>query len=197
MLRSLARFSLVLFAFWAAATMLQWPVWLAFPIGGFFGLIAAFVAWWQTKTKIYTRNQLAAKPFNGQLPQELANAIATSPALRGDDSYSQKVAGEKAYGDNFLDLMQYAEMSDGSTLEVQSALVAEPANEHSQHAVAVTCGGVVLGYIPEFESESLYAFLMERRGIARVNSNIHFDIAGGLSWAELDLVRPYETVADV
>ena len=127
----------------------------------------------------------------------MANSIANSPALRGDDSYSQKVAGEKAYAHNFKDLLDYAEATDGDLLEVQCALVAEPANPYSSHAVAVTCGGVVLGYIPEFESESLYAFLMASRGVARVNSNIRFDLAGGFSNIELDLVRPYSIAPGV
>ncbi|MEO0049009.1 MAG: hypothetical protein RL556_341 [Actinomycetota bacterium] len=153
--------------------------------------------WYVGKTFVYTAKQLTSKPFNGKLPLELGKATETAVALAGDDSYSQKIVGEKAFGDNFEDLRQYADYPDGSMLEVQCALVAEPANPHSTHAVAVTCGGVVLGYIAEFESEPLFKFLMNNRGMARVNSNVYFSIADGFSHVELDLTRPYEIVKGV
>ena len=197
MLRGLARSIFVLSVFWAASTLLKWPIWVALPIGGFVAAVWAFSQWWRNKTRIYTRRALSAKPFKDELPPEVANSIATSPALRGDETYSQKVAGEKSYAHNFKDLMEYAKAKDGDLLEVQCALVAEPANPFSSHAVAVTCGGVVLGYIPEFESEALFAFLMASRGVARVNSNIRFDLAGGFSNVELDLVRPYSILPGV
>lgn len=124
-------------------------------------------------------------------------ATMTAVALAGDESYSQKVYGEGYFADSFADLLEYAEAADNSTLELQCALVAEPANPDSSHAVAVTCGGVVLGYIPEFESESLYSFLLANRGMARVNSNIYLRVASKSSSVELDLTRPYKIVPGV
>lgn len=197
MFRALARFFVVLISFWAIAVALKWSINLALVIGGLVGFALAFYGWWTDKTEAYTGRELAAKPFASKLPQSVADATTTSIALRGDDSYSQRVVGTKAYSANFAELLDYAGLSDGDTLEVQSALVAEPSNRYSRHAVAVTCGGLILGYIPEFESESLFRFLMSNRGIARVNSNIIFDVAGEQSRVELDLIRPYEIVKGV
>jgi hypothetical protein len=172
-----------------------WPV-LAILIG-----IAAVadwgLSWYQRKSRVYTRNLLAAKPFNGKLPPEIGMATMTAVALAGNESYSQKVFGESFYHENFADLMGYAQSVDNTTLELQCALVVEPANPNSSHAVAVTCGGVVLGYVPEFESESLYNFLMLHRGMARVNSNIQLRVASKASSVELDLVRPFSIVPGV
>jgi len=110
---------------------------------------------------------------------------------------AQKVVGSKAFAHGFEKVLHYAEVADGSLVEVQSALIAEPANLNSSHAVAVAVGAVILGYIPEFESESLFTFLMNHRGVARVNTNIYLDVAGGNSRVEVDLVRPYEIVKGV
>lgn len=155
------------------------------------------LSWYQKKSRVYTRDLLASKPFNGKLPPEIGMATMTSVALAGDESYGQKVFGESYFWSNFADLKQYAESQDNQTLELQCALVVEPANPNSSHAVAVTCGGVVLGYVPEFESESLYNFLMLHRGMARVNSNIHLRVASKSSYVELDLVRPFRVVPGV
>lgn len=197
MFRALARFFVVLLSFWAIANAFKWSTTLALVIGGLLGFALAFYGWFTDKTESFTGRAIAAKPFDKKLPQPVADATTTSIALRGDDSYSQRVVGTKAFAANFAELLEYAQYSDGETLEVQSALVAEPANRNSRHAVAVTCGGLILGYIPEFESEGLFRFLMSNRGIARVNSNIVFDIAGGASSVELDLLRPYEIVKGV
>lgn len=197
MFRALARFFVVLISFWAIAVVFKWSITLALVVGGLLGFGLAFYGWWTDKTEAYTGRELTAKPFGKKLPQSVADATTTSIALRGDDSYSQRVVGLKAYADNFAELLEYAQLADGDTLEVQSALVAEPSNEYSRHAVAVTCGGLILGYIPEFESEPLFRFLLSNRGIARVNSNIVFDIAGGQNLVEIDLVRPYEIVKGV
>jgi hypothetical protein len=166
-------------------------------VGGAVGAVVAGLDWYQRKTKIYTRSLLASKPFNGKLPQELGMSTTTAVALAGDDSYSQRVQDCTKFSANFEDLLDYAEYADGEVLEVQCALVVEPANPSSRHAVAVTCGGVILGYISDFESESLYNFLLQNRGMARVNSNVHFRCADQSSWVELDLLRPYRVVSGV
>lgn len=197
MLRGFARFFGVLFVIGIFGSILQQPPVTVFLLGALLGLIAAGLGWYRNQGKVYTAKQMTSAPFNGKLPLELGKATETAIALGGDESYSQKIVGEKAYAANFEDLRIYAECEDGDVLEVQSALVCEPANPYSSHAVAVTCGGVVLGYIAEFESESLYNFLMVHRGMARVNSNIHFDIAEGMSFVELDLERPYRIVPGV
>lgn len=191
------KFAGVLALFLAVGTLFGVPWYLSGLVGAFLGAIIAVLGWYQQKTRTYTQKALAAKPFNGKLPTDVGMATTTAVALAGDENYAQRVFGESFYGANFADLLEYAQMRDGSVLEVQCALVTEPANPNSTHAVAVTCGGVVLGYIPEFESESLYTFLLAHRGMARVNSNIHFDVAGGASFVELDLVRPYRVVPGV
>ena len=185
------------------ALFLAGGVYFAFPLpwagaaGIIIGSMFAGIDWYQRKNKVYTRSLLSAKPFNGKLPQELGLSTTTAIALAGDDSYSQRVEDSAKFTANFIDLLEYAEYPDGEVLEVQCALVVEPANPSSRHAVAVTCGGVILGYISSFESESLYNLLLQHRGMARVNSNIHFNCASGASWVELDLVRPYRVVSGV
>ena len=173
------------------------PILFSAGLGITLGLIIVVAGWWQKQTRAHTRRQLADQPFNGKLPTDVGMATTTSVALEGDDSYSQSVAGSTEFGPNFEDLRQYAGVTDGTVLEIQAALVTEPANPNSSHAVAVTAGGVVLGYIPQFESESLYNFLMQHRGMARANANIYIQVATGTSRVELDLVRPYRVVPGV
>lgn len=187
----------VLALFIVAGAYFNAPVYLSALIGGFVGAIIVATSWYQRKTRVYTRKLLADKPFDGKLPTELGMATTTAVALEGNNEYSQKVYGEANFAENFEDLRNYAQVSDGTLLELQAALVCEPANNHSSFAVAVTAGGVVLGYIPQFESESLYNFLMQNRGMARVNANIHLEIAKGTSRVELDLVRPFRIVPGV
>jgi hypothetical protein len=191
------KFAGVLAMFLAVGTYFGVPWYIAGLVGGFLGAIFGILGWYQKKTRTYTQKALGAKPFNGKLPTEVGLATTSAVALAGDDTYSQRIFGEGFYSANFQDLLEYANSTDGEVLEVQCALVTEPANPDSAHAVAVTCGGVVLGYIPEFESESLYAFLLSHRGMARVNSNIHFKIRAQASFVELDLVRPYRVVPGV
>jgi hypothetical protein len=197
MTKGLLKFLGVLALFLAVGVYFDVPLVIAGLVGFGIGAAVFAVDWYQRKSRVYTRNQLAIKPFNGKLPPEVGMATMTAIALAGDDNYSQRLAGEAGYSENFEDLLQYAGVTDGTVLEIQAALVTEPANPDSHHAVAVTAGGVVLGYIPEFESESLYNFLLQHRGMARVNSNIHFECASQSSFVELDLVRPYRVVPGV
>ena len=173
------------------------PVWASVTVGLVLGVGIVVAGWWQTKTRQHTRKQIGAKPFDGKLPTEVGMATTTAVALEGDNEYRQSVAGTANFGHNFEDLRQYAGVSDNSVLELQAALVIEPANRESVHAIAVTAGGVVLGYIPQMESESLYTFLLQHQGMARVNANIHIQVASGTSRVELDLVRPYRVVPGV
>jgi hypothetical protein len=187
----------VLALFVVAGAYFSVPVYLSALVGGFIGAVLAVLDWYQRKSRVYTKKQLADKPFNGKLPTEIGMATTTAVALEGNNEYKQKVFGESGFSDNFADLMDYAGVADGSLLELQAALVCEPANPDSGFAVAVTAGGVVLGYIPQFESESLYNFLMQHRGMARVNANIYLEVAAGTSRVELDLVRPFRVVPGV
>lgn len=180
-----------------AGYLLHVPWYFSLLVGSLLGAVLVGIGWYLRKDLIYTQKLLAGKPFHGQLPYEIGMATEVAIALEGDDTYSQRLAGESAFQGNFAELMDYADYSDGEVLEVQCALVAEPANPDSMHAVAVTCGGSVLGYIPEFESEPLFIFLMQNRGIARVNSNVHFRVRGQQSYVELDLTRPYTKVRGV
>ena len=197
MIYSVLRTAVVLALFWGVGEYIQMPV--AFSLT--FGLVAAgvleFALWYAAKSKIYTAQALRAKPFGELVPVDVVETIDSAPALAGDESYGQKVVGTKAFARGFEKVLHYAEVADGSLVEVQSALVAEPANPNSMHAVAVSVGAVILGYIPEFESESLFTFLMNHRGVARVNTNIYLDVAGGNSRVEVDLVRPYQIVKGV
>lgn len=197
MLTAVLKFAGVLSLFVVAGAYFNAPIWLSAGIGGLLGAAIVFAGWWQSQTRTHTQRQLTAAPFDGKLPPEIGMATTTAVALEGDDEYRQTVAGTTDFGHNFEDLRQYAGVADGTTLELQAALVVEPTNPHSSHAVAVTAGGVVLGYIPQFESESLYTFLMQHRGMARVNANIHIAVASGTSSIELDLKRPYRVVPGV
>lgn len=178
----------------AILSLLGVPIELAVGLGAIAAVAVGANAWWRTKNRLYTAKQLSSKPFNGKLPYEVAMATETAIALAGDDTYRQRVVGTKAFEYNFEDLRKFAEVADGSLLEVQCALVIEPANPNSRHAVAVTCAGVVLGYIPEFESEALYVFLKQHRGIARVNTNVFIKVRSQQSAVEIDLTRPYRIV---
>ncbi|MFM7030154.1 MAG: hypothetical protein ACKOWK_03710 [Micrococcales bacterium] len=193
----LLKFFGVLALFVVAGAYFNVPWYLSALVGGFIGAVLAITGWYAQKTKTFTRTEIAAKPFNGKLPTAVGMATTTAVALEGDNQYRQRVYGESAFSDNFADLMSYARVSDGTLLELQAALVIEPANPDSSCAVAVTAGGVVLGYIPQFESESLYNFLLQHRGMARVNANIHLRVSQNASYVEIDLVRPFRVVPGV
>ena len=194
---SILRAVVVLALFWGVGEYLHLPVFLSVGAGVLVaGVLQAF-AWYARKTKVYTANELRSKPFGELVPPIVVESIDSAPALMGDESYSQKVVGTKAFARGFAKVMQYAEVPDGSLVEVQSALIAEPANPNSSHAVAVSVGAVILGYVPEFESESLFNFLMNHRGVARVNTNIYLEVAYEESRVELDLVRPYQIAKGV
>jgi hypothetical protein len=191
---SILRTAVVLALFWGVGESLHLPSYLSL----IFGVLAAaglqFLIWYTGKTRVYTANALRDKPFGELVPVAVVETIESAPALAGDESYGLKVAGTKAFAKGFEKVLHYAEVADGSLVEVQSALIAEPANKNSTHAVAVSVGAVILGYVPDFESESLFVFLMNNRGVARVNTNIYLDVAGGNNRVEIDLVRPYEIV---
>jgi len=187
----------VLALFVVAGAYFNVPWYLSAVVGGFIGAVLAITGWFAQKTKTYTQTEIGAKPFNGKLPPTVGMATTTAIALEGDNSYGQRVYGESAFAANFADIMAYAGVADGTVLELQAALVVEPANPDSTCAVAVTAGGVVLGYIPQFESESLYNFLLQHRGMARVNANIHLLVANQASFVEVDLIRPFRIVPGV
>lgn len=197
MLGAFGQFLSLGLAVWAIASLAGVGQEIAISLALLIGILAGLFGWWRTKNRLFTAKELSAKPFNGKLPYEVGMATETAIALGGDDQYSQRVVGTLGFSENFEDLRRYAGVPDGSTFEVQCALVIEPANPNSRHAVAVTCGGVVLGYIPEFESQSLFDFLKTQRGMARVNADIYFECASGRSAVELDLVRPYRIVPGV
>lgn len=187
----------VLALFIVAGGYFNVPIWASASVGGFAGAVWTGLTWYQNKSRVYTRKQLNAKPFDGKLPTELGLATTTAVALEGNNEYAQRVFGESNFSHNFEDLREYAGVADNTMLELQAALVCEPANPDSPFAVAVTAGGVVLGYIPQFETEALFTFLMQHRGMARVNANIHIAVAASANRVELDLVRPYRVVPGV
>ena len=192
---SILRAIVVLALFWGAGEYLQLPSILS--VGLVVAGVLQFFAWYARKTQVYTASELRGKPFGELVPPIVVESIDSAPALLGDESYSQKVVGTKAFARGFEKVMQYAGVADGSLVEVQSALIAEPANPNSSHAVAVAVGAVMLGYIPEFESEALFSFLMNHRGVARVNTNIYLEVAYQESRVEIDLVRPYQIARGV
>jgi|GEM_PF-1854047 len=194
---SILRTAVLLALFWGAGEYLQLPLFISLGAGLLVAAGLQFALWYNKKSNVYTANALRGKPFGELVPVAVVETIDNAPALAGDDSYGQKVVGTKAFAKGFEKVLHYAEVPDGSLVEVQSALVAEPANPKSNHAVAVSVGAVILGYIPEFESESLFTFLMNHRGVARVNTNIYLDVAGGDNRVEIDLVRPYQVLKGV
>lgn len=197
MFGAIARFALLVLGFTALNFVLGLPPWVGPIVGGVLGFAVSIYVWYQRKGEVYTAKVLSAKPFGMRVPDEVDLAFDAAPALAGDETYSQSVAGSWHYLRNFGELRNLADVPDGEVLEVQAALVIEPANQHSRHAVVVSVAGYVVGYIPEFESESLYAFLQNHRGIARVNCNVHLNVAAEEPKVELDLTRPYEIVSGV
>ena len=189
---SILRAAVVFALFWGLGEYLQVPTLFSVSLGLLVAAGLNVAIWFRKKSNLYTARELRGKPFGELVPVAVVETIASAPALLGDETYSQKVVGTKGFARGFEKVLQYAEVEDGSLVEVQSALVAEPSNPNSHHAVAVSVGAVILGYIPEFESESLYAFLMNHRGVARANTNIYLSVQAGTSTVEIDLVRPYQ-----
>ena len=197
MVAGLVRFSVVVLAFYGLGQLLGLPAWMGLLVGAVLGLAIEGYFWYQRKDQVFTARELARRPFGTRVPDAVDQAFDAAPALAGNDTYSQRVAGSWHYLQNFGELRNLADLPDGALLEVQAALVIEPANEHSRHAVSVSVAGYIVGYIPELESESLYSFLQNHRGIARVNSNVYLNIASGEPRVELDLTRPYKIVTGV
>lgn len=197
MVSGLVRFALVVLGFFVLGQALHLPPWMGLTVGAVLGLALAGYFWYQSKDQIYTARQLAAKPFGLRVPDAVDLAFDAAPALAGNNTYSQRVVGSWNYGSNFSELRNLADLPDGEMLEVQAALVVEPANEHSRHAVTVSVAGFVVGYIPDIEAEALFRFLQNHRGIARVNCNVYLNVTSGESRVELDLTRPYQIVSGV
>ena len=197
MFGAIARFALLVLGFSALNFVLGLPLWVGPLVGGVLGFAVSVYVWYQRKGEVYTAKVLSAKPFGMRVPDEVDLAFDAAPALAGDDSYSQRVAGSWYYLENFGELRNLADVPDGDVLEVQAALVIEPANPESRHAVVVSVAGYVVGYIPEFESEPLYNLLQNHRGIARVNCNVYLNVAAEEPKVEIDLTRPYEIVSGV
>src|SRR5215213_4553524 len=65
---------------------------------------------------------------------------------------TQEVAGESHYRKELGGIIsRYAEPRSDEAF-VWSALVPEPHNKHDRNAVAVVCGGLVVGYLPRADA---------------------------------------------
>jgi hypothetical protein len=138
-------------------------------------------------------DRLLAVPFEGELPAVLRAAVQKAPLLVGDLSYGKRVIAADSYPHNWQELAELMQFETSGRAEVLVDLVLQPTHPTEQYAIAVTLGGLVIGYVPRVEAVQLYEFVHKLGGAAKVNANVYFDPIGGKNRVEIDWTLPLAT----
>jgi hypothetical protein len=138
-------------------------------------------------------DRLLATPFEGELPQPLQAAAIRAPLLVGDFGYGKRVIATDSYPHNWQELAEHMQFETSGRAEVMVDLVLQPTHPVEQQAIAVTLGGLVIGYVPRVEAVQLYEFIHKLGGVAKVNANVYFDPIGGKNRVEIDWTLPLAT----
>jgi len=138
-------------------------------------------------------DRLLAVGFQGELPKPLQAAVLKAPLLVGDLSYGKRVIATDSYPHNWVELAEHMQFETSGRAEVMVDLVLQPTHPVEQQAIAVTLGGLVIGYVPRVEAVQLYEFIHKLGGVARVNANVYFDPIGGKNRVEIDWTLPLAT----
>jgi len=130
--------------------------------------------------------------FGTKLPEDIAAKAASSSLLAYDDAFKWRVVRSENYAENFQTILQEYEGRDGDVFEnFQAQLVCEPANTLYPNAIAVTWGGLIIGYMAKLETPSLFAYIMNMGGMAQVRGRLTFGVAENTNAVRLDIAMPF------
>jgi len=130
--------------------------------------------------------------FGTKLPEDIASKAAASSLLAYDDAFKWRVVRSENYAQNFQTILQEYEGHDGDVFEnFQAQLVCEPANTLYPNAIAVTWGGMIIGYMAKLETPSLFAYIMNMGGMAQVRGRLTFGVAENTNTVRLDIAMPF------
>jgi hypothetical protein len=130
--------------------------------------------------------------FETKLPEDIAAKAAASSLLAFDDAFKWRVVRSADYAENFETILREYEGRDGEVIEdFEAQLVCEPANTLNPNAIAVTWGGLIIGYMAKLETPSLFAYIMNMGGMAQARGRLTFGIADNTNTVRLDIAMPY------
>ncbi len=157
---------------------------------------AGYVYYMQSKISKETKHQkvelLSDVLFGTELPQDIAKKVALSGLLAYDDTFKWRVVRSEDFAQNFEAILQEYEGRDGEVVEeFQAQLVCEPANPLSPNAIAVTWGGLIIGYMAKLETPSLFAYIMNMGGMVQARGRLTFGIEDNTSKVRLDIEQPF------
>jgi hypothetical protein len=137
-------------------------------------------------------NMLRDVLFGTKLPEDIASKAAAANLLAYDDAFKWRVVRSADYAANFETILQEYEGQDGEVIEdFQAQLVCEPANPLNPNAIAVTWGGLIIGYMAKLETPSLFAYIMNMGGMVQVRGRLTFGVAENTSTVRLDIAMPF------
>ena len=157
---------------------------------------AAYIFYANYKITSTTKHQnvslLSDVLFGTALPQDIAKKVAISGLLAYDDSFKWRVVRSEDFAQNFEAILKEYEGRDGETVdEFQAQLVCEPANPLSPNAIAVSWGGLIIGYMAKLETPSLFAYIMNMGGMVQARGRLTFGIEDNTSKVRLDIEQPF------
>ena len=157
---------------------------------------AAYIFYANYKITSTTKHQnvsmLSDVLFGTELPQDIAKKVAISGLLAYDDSFKWRVVRSEDFAQNFEAILKEYEGRDGETVdEFQAQLVCEPANPLSPNAIAVSWGGLIIGYMAKLETPSLFAYIMNMGGMVQARGRLTFGIEDNTSKVRLDIEQPF------
>lgn len=145
-----------------------------------------------SKTKHQNVSLLSDVLFGTELPQDIAKEVAISGLLAYDDSFKWRVVRSEDFAQNFEAILKEYEGRDGETVdEFQAQLVCEPANPLSPNAIAVSWGGLIIGYMAKLETPALFAYIMNMGGMVQARGRLTFGIEDNTSKVRLDIEQPF------
>ena len=157
---------------------------------------AAYIFYANYKISSATKHQkvelLSDALFGTKLPEDIAKKVAISGLLAYDDTFKWRVVRSEDFAQNFEAILNEYEGRDGETVdEFQAQLVCEPANPLSPNAIAVSWGGLIIGYMAKLETPSLFAYIMNMGGMVQARGRLTFGIEDNTSKVRLDIEQPF------
>lgn len=173
-----------------AAQFFQSAPWLLLIFGGLIAIGVYISKARKSALAADTLKIVGDKPLPNILDASRALTAQGARELLGDESYSFEVVGESFYAQNFSALQKNIGLIDGHDWDDVATLVVDPANRHSQNAVAIFVAGLKLGHVPEKNAPGVYKFLLQNGGYAKADAAIYFSAADGKNSIWLDAVIP-------
>lgn len=135
------------------------------------------------------------EPIGLELPKQVVDRVPSAVYLGGTKNPNMRIISNEPMHENWLAIAEELEVTGKEKTNYVVELVCDPANEHRDNAVLVTMGGLVLGYVPNTDSQDLFDFLMGKGGIGRCNAEQTWDLKNNQFNLKYSLRRPLELVS--